>query len=78
MPFPASSSMCSTPIRAASSGSCILACMAARRPTRSAILAKILADIHDETGRVTIPGFYDGVEETPSQILAQWNNLGET
>lgn len=42
------------------------------------ILAKVLADIHDETGRVTITGFYDGVEETPSQVLTQWNNLGET
>jgi acetylornithine deacetylase/succinyl-diaminopimelate desuccinylase-like protein len=40
------------------------------------ILAKILADIHDETGRVTIPGFYDGVEETPSQILKSWEALG--
>ncbi len=49
---------------------------AAANPIR--ILAKILADVHDETGRVTIPGFYDGVEETPSQVLAQWNNLGET
>ncbi len=36
------------------------------------VLAKILADIHDETGRVTIPGFYDGVEETPSQVLKSW------
>ena len=42
------------------------------------ILAKILADIHDETGRVTIPGFYDGVEETPSQVLKSWEALGET
>jgi len=40
------------------------------------ILSKILSSLHDETGRVTIPGFYDGVEETPSQILASWNNLG--
>ncbi len=40
------------------------------------ILAKILADIHDETGRVTIPGFYDGVEETPSQMLKSWESLG--
>ena len=49
---------------------------AAANPIR--ILAKILADIHDETGRVTIPGFYDGVEETPSQILKSWETLGET
>jgi len=40
------------------------------------ILAKILADIHDETGRVTISGFYDGVEETPSQVLKSWESLG--
>lgn len=33
------------------------------------ILAKVLADIHDDEGHVTVPGFYDGVEETPRQIL---------
>ena len=49
---------------------------AAANPVR--ILAKILADIHDDTGRVTIPGFYEGVEETPSQILKSWEGLGET
>jgi len=49
---------------------------AAANPIR--ILAKVLADMHDETGRVTIPGFYDGVEETPSQILKSWEALGET
>lgn len=42
------------------------------------ILAKILAGIHDENGRVAIPGFYDGVEETPSQVLKAWDSLGET
>lgn len=42
------------------------------------ILTKILADLHDETGAVTIPGFYDGVEETPTQILQTWNGLGCT
>lgn len=46
----------------------------AANPVR--MLAKILADIHDETGKVTIPGFYDGVEETPSQVLQSWESLG--
>ena len=49
---------------------------AAANPIR--ILAKVLADIHDDEGRVTIPGFYDGVEETPSQIKASWDGLGMT
>ena len=49
---------------------------AAANPVR--ILAKILADIHDDTGRVTIPGFYDGVDETPAEILKAWETLGET
>ena len=49
---------------------------AAANPIR--ILARVLAAIHDDNGRVTIPGFYDGVEETPSQILKQWESLGLT
>nr|WP_183635507.1 M20/M25/M40 family metallo-hydrolase [Phyllobacterium endophyticum] len=49
---------------------------AAANPVR--ILAKILADIHDENGAVTIPGFYDGVDETPTQILQMWEGLGAT
>lgn len=49
---------------------------AAANPIR--VLAKILADMHDETGRVTIPGFYDGVEETPQQIKQSWDALGMT
>jgi len=40
------------------------------------ILADILAGLHDETGRVTINGFYEGVEETPSNIKEAWNKLG--
>jgi acetylornithine deacetylase/succinyl-diaminopimelate desuccinylase-like protein len=39
------------------------------------VLARILADIHDENGRVAIPGFYDGVEETPEQVLKSWAAL---
>ena len=49
---------------------------AAANPIR--VLARILGQLHDDTGRVTVPGFYDGVEETPSQILKQWESLGET
>jgi acetylornithine deacetylase/succinyl-diaminopimelate desuccinylase-like protein len=49
---------------------------AAANPIR--ILARILADMHDDTGRVTIPGFYDGVEETPAQIKQSWEALGMT
>jgi len=40
------------------------------------ILARILGHLHDDKGRVTIPGFYDGVEETPQDILNIWEKLG--
>jgi acetylornithine deacetylase/succinyl-diaminopimelate desuccinylase-like protein len=46
---------------------------AAANPNR--ILARILADLHDDSGRVTIPGFYDGVPELPDSLRAQWNSL---
>ncbi|MEL6435364.1 MAG: M20/M25/M40 family metallo-hydrolase [Pseudomonadota bacterium] len=42
------------------------------------ILTKALADLHDETGAVTVPGFYDGVEETPEDIKSSWRTLGRT
>lgn len=42
------------------------------------ILAKILASLHDEQGRVTLPGFYDGVEELPAEVRASWEALGTT
>jgi acetylornithine deacetylase/succinyl-diaminopimelate desuccinylase-like protein len=42
------------------------------------ILTNILAGLHDETGRVTLNGFYNGVEETPSNIKASWDNLGRS
>ncbi|MDB5589636.1 M20/M25/M40 family metallo-hydrolase [Enterovirga sp.] len=49
---------------------------AARNPIR--VLARIIADLHDENGRITLPGFYDGVPETPPEILAQWQSLNLT
>ncbi len=42
------------------------------------ILADILAGLHDADGRVTLDGFYDGVEETPENIKASWEKLGQT
>ncbi|RFC65080.1 M20/M25/M40 family metallo-hydrolase [Fulvimarina endophytica] len=46
---------------------------AAANPIR--ILSKIIADLHDADGRVTLPGFYDGVDEVPDDVKAQWNAL---
>lgn len=40
------------------------------------VLAKIVADLHDPEGRVTLPGFYDGVAELPEDIVAGWRALG--
>ncbi|WP_294532554.1 M20/M25/M40 family metallo-hydrolase [uncultured Rhodoblastus sp.] len=39
------------------------------------VLAKIIAGLHDETGRITLPGFYDNVPELPEEIEAQWAAL---
>jgi acetylornithine deacetylase/succinyl-diaminopimelate desuccinylase-like protein len=41
---------------------------AAQNPIR--VLAKVLAAIHDQNGRITIPGFYDGVRELPADVRA--------
>ena len=39
------------------------------------VLTTVLAGLHDSTGRVTLPGFYDGVPELPEEIRAQWQGL---
>ncbi len=47
---------------------------AAINPAR--VLARILADLHDDQGRITVPDFYDGVPELPEDLRAQWGGLG--
>ena len=39
------------------------------------VLSRMIADLHDEHGRVAVPGFYDGVEELPEEIAEQWRGL---
>lgn len=49
---------------------------AARNPIH--VLARILAAVHDDSGRVTIPGFYDDVREMPEDVRAAWKALDLT
>jgi acetylornithine deacetylase/succinyl-diaminopimelate desuccinylase-like protein len=49
---------------------------AAQNPIR--VLARIIADLHDENGRITVPGFYEGVHDVPTQVLEQWKKLNLT
>jgi acetylornithine deacetylase/succinyl-diaminopimelate desuccinylase-like protein len=46
---------------------------AAMNPIR--VLAEVLAGLHDDSGRVTVPGFYDGVPELPEELRAAWAAL---
>jgi acetylornithine deacetylase/succinyl-diaminopimelate desuccinylase-like protein len=47
---------------------------AARNPIT--LLAQILGQLHDADGRVVLPGFYDGVEDAPAEVIEQWKQLG--
>jgi acetylornithine deacetylase/succinyl-diaminopimelate desuccinylase-like protein len=38
-------------------------------------LTRMIAQIHDKNGKVTIPGFYDGVSELPAATKKQWKGL---
>jgi acetylornithine deacetylase/succinyl-diaminopimelate desuccinylase-like protein len=49
---------------------------AAANPIR--VLSRIVSALHDENGRVTVPGFYDGVKELPADIKAELQALNLT
>jgi acetylornithine deacetylase/succinyl-diaminopimelate desuccinylase-like protein len=48
----------------------------AQNPIR--VLTKILGELHDDNGRITIPGFYDGVKELPAAVRQQLASLNLT
>ena len=39
------------------------------------VLARMLAALHDDNGRVTVPGFYDGVMQVQAAQAEQWRRL---
>jgi len=39
------------------------------------VLSNIVAGLHDETGRITLEGFYDNVPELSDEMRSQWQNL---
>ncbi|MGB4828814.1 MAG: M20/M25/M40 family metallo-hydrolase [Paracoccaceae bacterium] len=45
----------------------------ARNPLH--VLTKILSSLHDDQGRVMVPGFYDDVAELPDALRQQWQAL---
>ena len=47
---------------------------AAMNPIR--VLSRIVASLHDGDGRVTVPGFYEGVEEITPEVMALADGAG--
>ncbi|WP_158746801.1 dipeptidase [Acidisphaera sp. L21] len=39
-------------------------------------LTRILGDLHDASGRIQLPGFYDGIADTSPAQMAEWAALG--
>ncbi len=39
-------------------------------------ISRLIASFHDDTGRVAVEGFYEGVHEVPDDLLSQWENSG--
>jgi acetylornithine deacetylase/succinyl-diaminopimelate desuccinylase-like protein len=48
----------------------------ARNPIR--VLTEVLGGLFDESGHITLPGFYDGVKDLPPEVLEQWKKLNLT
>ena len=40
------------------------------------VLTRIIAALHDDNGRITVPDFYDGVPELSDDLAAAWDGLG--
>jgi len=45
----------------------------ARNPLH--VMSKLLSALHDDQGRVQVPGFYDDVADLPDTLRAQWQSL---
>src|SRR5690606_15563264 len=39
-------------------------------------IARIVASFHDDSGRVAVEGFYEGVHEVPPELKRQWEASG--
>ena len=39
------------------------------------VLTRIIASLHDDQGRITVPGFYNGVPELSDDLAAAWDGL---
>ncbi len=39
------------------------------------VVSRIVADLHDKDGSVTLPSFYEGVDELPADVAEQWQAL---